>query len=304
MEPAAATAHDRRALIIFSVGGRDFCVGDVLQTLPQRTDGSAAVAGADRVDDADVEATLDAWRYQRDLISAEECEAWLAQRGLGYADLLASMERRLRRAAPADDDAAEIDALLDASFDEHARELARHAALACENRWRWPQPAESLVPIWHHWQAAASAHCAQAFDLAERARELATRAGELTRVDYTEVELDSAAALREARLCVLEDRITLTEVAAAAGFPWRAASARLGELPAPLAQALEHAAPGQLCVPATDDGRFLLLQLHERAPPSPDDPAVTAAIDARLRQRLLDALVCRHVQWTWPLHHE
>jgi hypothetical protein len=294
-------ATDRRALPVFHAGNRDFSVGDVLLTIPDRLVGYAIDAAAD---DARVDSALESWRYLRDLVSAEECEAWLARRGLCYADLHASIARQLRAAPPADADAAEVDALLDAGFDEHARELARHAALARELGLRWPGPDESLALIWRDWQAATGAHCASAFSMAERSRELATHASELTRLEYVEVELDSAAAVREARMCVLEDRIELTAVAVEAGYPQRIVGACVGELPPTQAAVLQHAAVGQLSSPTTEDGRFLLLQLRQRVPPSLDDPTIAAAIDARLRRRRLDALVSRHVQWIWPLHHE
>jgi hypothetical protein len=120
-------ADARRALVVFSAGGREFRVGDVLSILP--TDAAPATQEPRA---SDVDTALAAFRYQRDLISAEECEAWLAQRGLAYGDLADSLARRVAGGATADVDSAEIDALLSEAFDTQARELAAHAAVRCE----------------------------------------------------------------------------------------------------------------------------------------------------------------------------
>ena len=45
---------------------------------------------------AAVEAATNEFRYARDLVSAEECEGWLAARGLTFADLTACVTRRLQ----------------------------------------------------------------------------------------------------------------------------------------------------------------------------------------------------------------
>lgn len=287
-------ADTRRALVVFSAGGREFRVGDVLSTLPP----DAAPATQEQRT-PDIETALAAFRYQRDLISAEECEAWLAQRGLNYADLAESLARRIAGAATPDADSAEIDALVGDGFDAQARELAAHAAVRCELGLDCMAP---LPQAWPSWLTATSAWLEANTSSAARERALSQPAAPLTRLAFTLVEFDSPAAAREARMCAEHDSLSLAQLAAEHGFPIHSFDALAETLAPPMASALQHALPGQICLAALAGECIGLMQLHARCAPSLDDPQVAARIDALLRARLLEALVSRHVRWTWPLH--
>ena len=69
---------------------------------------TAARAEADGLspDDEAVAAASNAFRYARDLVTAEECEHWLAQRGLVFDDLTASLTRRLQAELVIEEEAA------------------------------------------------------------------------------------------------------------------------------------------------------------------------------------------------------
>ncbi len=287
-------ADARRALVVFGAGGREFRVGDVLSTLPPD-----AVPAAQEQRTPDIETALAAFRYQRDLISAEECEAWLAQRGLAYEDLAESLARRILGGAAPDADGAEIDALLGDGFDAQARELAAHAAVRCELGLDCMAP---LPQAWPSWLTATSAWLEANTSPAARERTLAQHAPALTRLAFTLVEFDSPAAAREARMCAEHDGLSLAQLADEHGFPIHPFDALAETLAPAMASALQHALPGQICLAALAGECTGLMQLHARQAPSLDDPQVAARIDALLRARMLDALVSRHVRWTWLLH--
>ena len=287
-------ADARRALVVFSAGGREFRVGDVLSILP--TDAAPATQEPRT---SDVETALAAFRYQRDLISAEECEAWLAQRGLAYGDLADSLARRVAGGATVDVDSAEIDALLSEAFDTQARELAAHAAVRCELGLGCLAP---LPQAWPSWLTAASAYLEANASSGARERMLSQHAAALTRFAFTLVEFDSPAAAREARMCAEHDGVSLAQLAAVHGFPIHPYDALAETLAPAMASALQHALPGQICLTALTGECTGLMQLQARRAPSLDEAQVAARIDALLRARTLDALVSRHVRWTWPLH--
>lgn len=306
--PGEPGVSGRRGLLVFRASGRAFTAGDVLATLPAVLPPPAP----GECDESAVEAAVADYRYARDLVSAEECEEWLARRGLDYADLVAYARRRLCGAhlpgppanvgalAPAADADALADALLDPAFDAQALELARLVAFACEQ-------GETLADVdpataWPHWQVRASTWLQARTGSGECRRELERNALAWTRLGGVLVEFDDAAAAREARACVEVDGEDLGTLASAMGFPWREFRAESDALPPVVAGVLAHAATGSLQLADLGDGRHCLVRLLSREPPSLDDPEIAARVHAALRARALDVLVGRHVHWLVPLH--
>ncbi len=143
--------------VAFELEGRPFTVGDALAAawlggrlapLAERVaDGLAAASLAaeeeTETDEAEIQVALDAWRTERDLIAAEQAEAWLEEQGLTLDDLVAHLDRELlrRRFAPRREEArgrfppeeAEVQETLPAAaafegaIDGLVQELALHA---------------------------------------------------------------------------------------------------------------------------------------------------------------------------------
>jgi hypothetical protein len=67
---------------VFATGARTVDVRDVIVAALLRGERDAAIAAARAPADGDVQALCDAWRYERDLITAEETERWLEARGV------------------------------------------------------------------------------------------------------------------------------------------------------------------------------------------------------------------------------
>ena len=74
--------------------------------LARRRAAAQADAAGVAPDEGAVAAASNAFRYARDLVTAEECERWLSQRGLVFDDLTASLTRRLQAGLVFEEEAA------------------------------------------------------------------------------------------------------------------------------------------------------------------------------------------------------
>ena len=125
--------------LAFELDGAAYCLGDVfaLAALEGRladaerrlADGLAleAMAAAEGVECSaqDVQTALDAWRTERDLIAAEQVEAWLEHVGVELDDVVGHLERGLF--------ARELAGRMDEARREHAAEPGDVAELLAES---------------------------------------------------------------------------------------------------------------------------------------------------------------------------
>lgn len=294
---AAAPAHRLRR-VVFEVGAWSATVSAVLawSTTAETPTPTAALAGPPQ----DPEALIEAFRYRHELISAEECDAWLACRGLAYADLEAAMSRRARAEDPADAAEALVDRLLDEGFDDAARELARHAA------WMGARDAAELAGTpdagrFARWRHEVDHDLACSLDAATRRREAALLARAWTRLRGIVVEFDDAPTAHEARCCVEQDGADLVQLALEHGLAWRRFDERLRAFASATGALLEALPPGQIGLELASNGPLRLWQLELRHRPSPEDSEFADAVERSARRRLLDDRVARHVGWHWPL---
>lgn len=312
----------------FRAGPRVFSIDDILTAAAWRGDlanfrsawnerllraAGAHSAGLTPEPD-DVEAATDAFRYARDLVSAEECERWLAQRGLVFDDLADSMTRRLqaelgdenqpsRQMEPDDDQDTDeieerfrIDALLADEFTDWAHQLAWRIALACEDH-AMPSVDTALASVWQELEERFAAVSSTLTTPESRKRELAAQRLQLMHVEVVAAEFDNEAAAREAYLCSREDGMALAEVAAANGFPCHTYQSFLGDLPADWQQVLVSATPGDVTPPLTSDGNVVVLRLLAKREPSVDDETVCNRLNQDLRRQRFGELEAKHVRW-------
>lgn len=272
---------------------------------------AAEAAGLAPEPEAIDEATA-AFRYARDLVSADECERWLAQRGLVFADLTASVTRRLQAELPelpelpATDEPAGLppdfatllrtEALLAAEFPDWARQLAWRIALAAAAN-AVPAAGTALAQAWPELDERFTAAAAALEEPQRRQRELAAQRLQLLRVEVQGVEFPDEAAAREACLCVREDAVPLAEVAAANHFPTRITAAFLAEFPAEWQPALLSATVGDVLPSRPGADSAVVLQLLSRREPSLDDADVAARLDAEVRRQHFTELENRHIRW-------
>ena len=149
---------------VFEAAGRSYDVDSILRATDFRGEllpfwrhwrqaiqnASVASEHEDDADEAVLENLANEYRYRRDLVTAEECERWLAARGVEPEEFMAhfvrchSAERSAPEAVVNEKEEAvgakelgrlfRIDWVLSDDFDRAARQLAWRVALDCEDR--------------------------------------------------------------------------------------------------------------------------------------------------------------------------
>ncbi len=304
----------------FQGGLRVFTVDDILSAAEWRgvladfrTDWSRRLTSARTAeaeglapDAAAIEAATDAFRYARDLVSADECDRWLGDRGLTFEDLTASVTRRLQAEMSdpvegcepeADDEPIFLlDALLADEFTVWARDLAWRVALACEEK-TLPSDPNPEIEIWPELEERFVSAGAALITPDRRKRELAAQRLRFLRVTVEVAEFDSDPAAREAVLCAREAGSSLAGIAGVNGFPCQTVAGFLGDLPEGWRPALISARPGDVVRPPDADGGIIVLNVLNRQEPALDDVAVCERLDTELRDRHFSELESRHIRW-------
>jgi hypothetical protein len=251
------------------------------------------------------------FRYDRNLLAAEELEGWLDGRGLTVADWNGYLRRQLLRERWADeleriesefavgDD--EVEAALPAEaactgfLRRAAEQLAEDAALADAGGAVGDNPDRATL-------IAAIARTADAArgrvpDRLEIERELAVHALDWIRVETEELELADAEAAREAALCVRVDGRALGDVAADCGVPTSIVVRYLEDADPELRIALMGATAGELVGPVATGAGHLLLSVVSKTEPSADDPVLARRAAAVLAARAVERELRNRVLW-------
>lgn len=291
--PAPNRSNLQRTLPVFSAAGRVWTLGAVTEWARLQDASPSASAQALACSDTELEQAARAWRYQRQLISAEDCTAWLAARGLDYADLLRWLRARGSTAATSER-LATLEFLLNGGLEDSARALA----------WRVAQCVESEGEDYGNQalEAGFEAACQQLLKPSSRTRMLGAMQDSLTRIEFELAEFDLLDAAREACCCLHDQPGSLCALAEEHGLVSEHRSCRYGELPERWARRLRTAATGRPITPFEDGGRFLVLLPIRRQPAQLDEAEVATAVDDRLCRSHFDALSARHIHWLMPLH--
>ncbi len=294
----------------------------------------AGAEGLD-LDDGALQASSERFRYEHDLISAGETEAWLDARGMTTDDFSRWLYQRLcrsasesgERSAIPDDfpDLLRIHLWLSGEMETLVKRLRRRIAADLELAQRGEPVSGSQAMkrfLDHHrfdqrdvseWLSAlgrdrswleTTARIESAFDrlvveaLTEKARtaKLKSMQISLARIEIETLELDSDVAAREAVLCVHDDGTSLAAVARDAGYHADRVQMWADELALPFVQRLLGAAEGEVVGPIELYGRFAVHQLLRKIEPSLADPAVSERVDAAVIDDQFDNLCSRHTQ--------
>jgi hypothetical protein len=310
---------------LFTVAGRTYAWEDVLLAAELRGElgalerqtrqGLACLARlAAEAGEAPTEAVRAAateFRYDRNLLAAEELEAWLEDRGLtvsdwnGYLRRLVLRERwedeleRIEAEFPVGDEEVEAalraEAVCTGLLRRAAERLAEDAALADADDALEDESdrAKSIAAL----AQAADAVRARVPSPSEVEREVAAHALDWIRIEAETLELADAEAAREAALCVRVDGRPLTDVADDCGVPASPVVLYLGDAEPELQAALASATPGELIGPVPRGTGHMLLQLRSKAEPSPDDPELGRRAAAVLAARSVDRELRDRVVW-------
>lgn len=275
-------------------------------------------------------------RYRYDLVAAEDVEPWLTRHGLTLADLYQHGElefwrqqaaaKRMatdphhREPRPGDWEAFAADLIFTGHFTILARGLATRLLVseftgtltADEDN----SPAPSATELARLGREAAwwndqlrlerryAAVCAGLCTNEARTQWLRARGASLTHVELAWLDLDSAAAMREAQQCVTADGQTLEQVASTARLQVETRSALLDELEPELRAVAANRRAGEV-VPWRDEraGHFRLLQLRVKHSPQLADPTVRAKVDAGIVAAHFEPRLVTEVQWLLEAAH-
>ena len=322
MNPPLGVLADRS---LFTVAGRTFGWEDVLLAAELRGElgllerqtrqGLACVrrlmAEAGIVPAEAVRAAATVFRYDRNLLAAEELEAWLDARGLSVADWNGYLRRLLLRErwvdeleriesefAVADEEveaALLAEAVCSGFLRREAEQLAEDAALAAaDDAVEDSSDRRTLIADLARGAEAARSRVPSPPDVE---REVAAHALDWIRIEAETLELADAEAAREAALCVRVDGRPLTEVADECGVPANALVLYLGDAAPELRGALVSARPGELIGPVEHGAGHMLVQVGAKTEPSAEDPELGRRAAAVLAARAVERELRDRVVW-------
>jgi hypothetical protein len=310
---------------LFTVAGRTFGWEDVLLATELRGElgplerqtrqGLASVrrlmAEEGTVPADAVRAAATVFRYDRNLLAAEELEAWLDARGLTVADWNGYLRRLLLRErwvdeleriesefAVADEEveaALLAEAVCSGFLRREAEQLAEDAALAAaDDAVEDSSDRRTLIADLARGAEAARSRVPSPPDVE---REVAAHALDWIRIEAETLELADAEAAREAALCVRVDGRPLTEVADECGVPANALVLYLGDAAPELRGALVSARPGELIGPVEHGAGHILVQVGAKTEPSAEDPELGRRAAAVLAARAVERELRDRVVW-------
>lgn len=313
--------------VVFSVGGADYLWEDVVQAArlrgdwaPMRRRAVEAIACLarleevpDALEDADVESAANEFRYERDLISAEEMEAWLALWGLtpeSWMDYIrVSLLRQkwsgdlsepdLSSFDEADSNEAEIEsrALAEAVCSGELRRLAAtlagRAAVAGREQKNGTRPGLDAL------ETSFLRFCERALTPDVVKAQIRAGQSDWTRLDCQRVSFPNQEAAREAALCVRVDGRTFADVARDASREIRREDVYIEDTPADSRALFLGAGNGELVGPVQRGEELLLYLVLEKVLPSESDERVVSRARATALTRLVDQEINDRVKWRW-----
>lgn len=266
----------------------------------------------------DLESVAQEFRYDRNLISGQEMEAWLERWALTLDEWTDYLRRSVLRGAWADqlphvvaayppcrteiDRCLHAEAICSGRFEGWARELAGRAsawARAREEGWL-PEDVESgdRAQTLERIDAGFQRFRDEILRPEAVREQIATHQLDWIRVDYRCAEFPTRQSAGEAALCVREDGMTLDEVAARAHVSAEDTRGCLEDLEADLRTHLVGARPGELIGPLGRGDRFVLVLVRDKALPSSEDPETCRRAEARFLQSAVDRESSGRVRWS------
>ncbi|MFL6568551.1 MAG: hypothetical protein ACJ8LI_05245 [Chthoniobacterales bacterium] len=336
---AATVPAQKEDRVVFTCGPNGFSVRDIIDAAhfrgeidrpwrdflrraaaEQRASETGAEAEGSAIDEAAV-----AFRYDYDLITAEETEAWLEARGLTLSDFSEYFARdywgktHASRRAPdvafIDGDAEQrgtftTDLILSGELDRMATRLAWRVAARAATKEISP-PLATSAPDWLQrigrdevWfneirELEAAYEEAREKVLTPEAikRELTSLRLPLTRLEVEMMELESRHAANEALMCVRDDGMSMAEVAHEGRYPFRRTEMLLEEVQADQQQKFLSLTTGSILDPIPREDGFVLSRLLAKHEPNVEDPQVRARIEDRILQRHFTDITSGRIQW-------
>jgi hypothetical protein len=301
-------AEESRRSGLFTVGGDVYGWADVVLLAKLRGEWSALAAQVrtgmaalaeleargEELGEEEVEGAARAFRYDRDLLAADELAAWLDRHELTADDWTDYLCRALARTQlpEADGRVAEeegepavwAEGICSGRFEQLARELAQRAAVSPGS------PVERL-------DATFADFCSTAVDSTAEAREVEANRLEWLRFEYEAVLADDEGAAHEAVLCLRADGEALEAVAERAGLELESGDCWLDELDPALGTRFLAATAGDIVGPVNVENGFLVAHVTSKTAPSLDDADVRARAREAALARAVARMVADRVVW-------
>jgi hypothetical protein len=345
----------RENRVIFSRGEREFTAKEVVDCAMLRGeidplwDEFARIGECDRLaseqglepDESAVDAAAIAFRYQHDLITAEETERWLENRGVSLGEFGEYFARKYwgrsysgatqvptstyQTAAAEEKDLFLVDLILSGSLDQMAERLSyRIAAQADENSEEGAKEERGRfltarritdLAAWlaqfgrdEEWlnemfTAEASYRRRVAHILTEQAlqKELGPLRLNLTRFELETVEVDSKDAGAEVAACVRNDGMEMSEIAEESRYPFHSSEVLLEDVPSEQQQKFLSVKAGTLFDPIPRGDGFEVWRVKTRTEPSLQDATIRARLEKRIIDRCFNELLSKYIDWKFFL---
>jgi hypothetical protein len=349
MSPSPQAVRDAR--VIFSRGQEDFTARDVIdaayvrgELVPLWNEFNRACECEQRASDEDLElddSAIDsaaiAFRYEHDLITAEETERWLEDRAISmeqfgehfvrqywarnYAGEIVLSDRDYISATPEEKDSFVAHLTLGGELDRMAEQLSFRLAaqaaqalsqgVASEREKFVAREKISDLPRWlaqiarnGDWldgilagEIAFRHQMASALDERALERELVSMRLNLTRFELETIEVDSRDAAAEVLACVRSDGMELSEIAEESRYPFRHSEILLEDLPAEQQGSFLSARAGVLLDPIVREDGYELCRVKTRVDPQLSDHRIRERLQERISRRHFSELVSKYIDW-------
>lgn len=318
--------------LVFCVGSEEYRWDDVILAAKLRGDwarlekelceGLACVKRMDEaeeeIDAGELESAANDFRYERDLVTAEEAEAWLKRWNLAAEDWMDYIHRYLLRRKWAGE-LAEIvaryritrkeinsclqtEAVCSGYLARFAQALAaRASAFAKAREEAWIREAADSAKRIKRIRGLEAGYRSFCDHLVVDSQGLRDQVGwhrlDWIRFDCRYVLFPDEQMAREASLCVRDDGMQLGEVAANAKTGLHNATLYLEEIDPSLRDRFLSAGKGALVGPVNWDEGCALFVVDDKIPPALEDPAIKRRAEESLIQNAIDREISNRVKW-------
>ncbi len=317
--------------IVFSVGSQKYIWDDVILAAKLRGDwarlekelceGMACVKrmdeAEDEIDAEELESAANDFRYERDLVTAEEAETWLKQWDLTaeawmdyihrwvlrrkWADELAEIVARFPVTESEINDCLQAEAVCSGYLARFAQALAARASAfekAREEGWiREPAQCAKRTTKVDRLEAGYRSFRDHVVDWQGLKDQVGWRRLDWIRFDCRYVLFPDEQMAREAALCVRDDGMSLDEVAANAKIGLHHAPIYLEAIDSSLRDRFVSAGKGDLVGPLDRDKGFALFVVEDKILPALEDPAIRQRAEESLMQSAINCEIANRVKW-------
>ncbi len=270
----------------------------------------------------DIDKAAEDFRYERDLITSEEMEGWLACWRLDAETWLGWIHASLLREQPPDavlpveseadrrqiEQAVLAEAVCSGELERLARRLAARASIWQREREGRKDPDDDRLGAG---TLAERRELLAWLELSyERFRKeeltpdalaarIKSRCADWTRIDCSILRLSDKDAALEAAMTVRQDGIDLGRLAEEIGEATEDRVTFLDDAEPEVRDVLLSARPGELVGPVSVGTEFMLAAVRAKIPPAPDDPEVLARAESSLLEGLVAREVNNRITWRW-----